>query len=590
MVMNETIDADRGAVVMELARRRGYIWPAFEIYGGIAGFYDYGPLGSALKANIESLWRNYYVIGEGFAEINCPSVTPEAVFIASGHVEQFTDLMVTCRKCGISYRADHLLIAYHENPDTLSLDEVEAMIEGEDVRCPSCDGQFSAPRHFNLMFETQIGPGSGRRGYLRPETAQAMFLDFHHLYRYHREQLPFGVVQIGRGHRNEISPRQGVIRLREFNMAELEYFVDPADKSHPRFERIADEMLTLIPQDGSTHRLSAAEALAAGYIANETLAYYVALTQRILLDIGLVPEFVRFRQHLETEMAHYADDCWDAESLTSNGWVELVGIADRTAYDLGAHIDGSTTDLTAFRKYDEPEIDRRRVAVSDMATLGPRFRAKAKAIADALAALTPAAIAAYEEELETEPDRPLELELADGETVAVPQDCFVMETREEKVHGERFIPHVIEPSYGVDRILYSLLEHAYCEPEEGHRVLRLPAPVAPIKSGVFPLLSKPALVPVAKEIDRELREAGLATYFDDSGSIGRRYFRMDEIGTPFCVTVDFDTLETDEVTLRERDSAEQLYIPRHILADTLAELVAGTTTFTALGATYRAVE
>lgn len=537
--------------VLSLCKRRGFLWPAYEIYGGVAGMYDYGPLGIGLKNNIIDIWRNAYTLGEGFIEIDGPTIGPESVFMASGHVDEFSDAIVTCTGCQESFRADHLLVDHHPNPDSLSKEDMYALMQENGVKCPECKGDLSAPEEFNLMFRTTIGPGSGRVGYLRPETAQGIFVNYIPFYRHMREKLPFGVIQIGRGYRNEISPRQGMIRLREFNMMEAELFVDPEDKSWEAFEDVKDELLTLVPQDGEEVELSLEEAVEKGIIAHQTIAYYMWFTSEFLKMVGVDPQRMRFRQHLSTEMAHYAADCWDAEALLSYGWTELVGVADRGCWDLSRHIDYSKADMTAFKRFDEPKEVEREAIKPNYSLMGPEFKAKSAKIAKALEEIDPSEI-----------DGQVTV-VVEGEEIVVDERFFEIISVKEKVSGEKVIPHVIEPSHGLDRILYTVLEHAFTQKEKGYKLLKLKPEVAPIKVGVFPLMSRDGLEEKAIEIDQDLRLSGIPTYYDDSGSIGRRYARMDEIGTPWCITADYETLKNGTVTIRDRDSAEQI----RILAD-----------------------
>lgn len=554
--------------VFQVAKRRGFLYPSFEIYGGVAGFYDYGPLGAALKANMEELFRRVWVTEEGCAEIHCPAVTPENVFIASGHVAQFTDPMVTCTQCGAPYRADHLIegTGYEGHVPEDDEKQLDALIRETGAKCVRCGGPVGETYPQNLMFGTEIGPGTDRKGYLRPETAQGIFIDFPLLYRHFREKLPFGVIQFGRGYRNEISPRQGMIRLREFNMMEVEIFVDPkAGNTHPRFEDYQERKLILVPaKTEKPVTMTLQQSVDQGLIKNQALATYMAITLDYLLMVGLDPKRVRFRQHLGDEMAHYASDCWDAEFESSRfGWVECVGLADRSAFDLTAHEKGSGVPMRAMRKYDEPQEVTRRKVVVHQKVLGPVFKKSAKAVAAALEATNPNAL---------EGEGPVRLQV-DGEEVEVGREAFDVETVTEKVAGESFTPHVIEPSFGLDRILYASLEHNYHEESatdeetgktEEYRRLALPGAIAPVKAAVFPLVSKSTLPQVAKRIAADLKRAGILTQYDDSGSIGRRYARMDEIGTPFCVTVDFETVgegedpeARDTVTVRHRDTKKQ---------------------------------
>ena len=524
--------------IMMLAKRRGFIYPSFEIYGGVAGFYDYGPLGSQLKNNIENLWRRFYLLKDNCVEINTPTVTLYEVLKASGHVDEFTDLTVDCKKCKQSYKVEEIIEE--------GLTAEEAVKKGK-VKCPNCKADLKDAYPVNLMFTTKIGIGNARDAFLRPETAQGIFTDFHLLYRYGREKLPIGVIQLGRGYRNEVSPRQGIIRLREFSMAEAEVFFDPEDKTHPNFNEVKDKELYLF-DNKKEMKLSVEKAVKDKVINNQALAYYMCLTQEFLLTAGVNPKKFRFRKHASDEMAHYARECWDAELFSERfGWIECVGIADRSAYDLSSHIDSSGTDMFALKKYDKPKTVEVKKIVPNMGVMGPLFKGKAGKIKDAL------------EKMEVKDTKNISVTV-DGEKIKIPEKCYKIVETKEKVSGDKFVPHVIEPSYGIDRILYCVLEHSYHEgkkKDEEYRILKLNSIVAPIKVGVLPLISDEKLVKIAVDIDKKLRDAGISTYYDDGGSIGRRYARMDEIGTPFCITVDHDTLEDKSVTIRERDTTKQ---------------------------------
>ena len=593
---------DKYEKVFELAKRRGFLWNSFELYGGGRGFYDFGPLGSTLKRRIEQIWREFYVIQEGFMEIECPTIGIEEVFVASGHVGGFSDPLCECVNCSEAFRADHLVENVMAAAGTLSADALTKVIRDYEVRCPECGGELGDAYEFNLMFKTTIGPGTGRQGYLRPETAQGMFVDFQRLSRFYRDKLPFGAVQIGKSYRNEIAPRQGVIRLREFTQAECEIFVDPRNKKHPNFERFADKELVLYSQEaqqkGESFRMTVRDAVKAGVIAHEILGYNLALTNEFLTKIGINPAKLRFRQHLKDEMAHYAIDCWDAEIETERfGWVEMVGIADRTDYDLKAHAKVSKTELYVYVEYDEPRIVTRFAVNPNMGKLGPIFKGKAKAVADALKQLS-------EEELSKD-----EIKVTvDGEELTISPDMVSFAEETVKVSGENVVPHVIEPSYGIDRIFYGTMEHAYDEEnvaqkaaesglkgtdeseskadaveaegkndaeaeEETRIVMRFSSAVAPVQVAVLPLLTRKELANPAKEIVAKLREKTLLVNYDDSGTIGRRYRRNDEIGTPYSITVDYDTLTDGTVTIRDRDSMRQVRAPIEGIENMLYELI-----------------
>jgi glycyl-tRNA synthetase len=535
--------------VIELARRRGFIWPAFELYGGAAGFYDYGPLGAPLKR-------------------------------ASGHLSGFSDPLTECKECGEIYRADHLIKHIIEVPDALANDEIYRVIQENDVFCPECGGDLSEIYEFNLMFKTWIGPGGKQPGYLRPETAQGMFVNFPRLLRHYRDRLPFGAVQIGKSYRNEISPRQGVIRLREFSQAEAEIFINPKDKTHPRFSEVADLVMTLYSKQGQergeTEEMTVGEAVEKGIMAHETLAYYVARTCQFLIEAGLSKERLRFRQHKDDEMAHYAADCWDAEAFLDRfGWIEIVGVADRTNYDLKSHMAQSQANLTVFLPFDEPIKQEKLVVRPDMKKLGPIFRKGAKAVADALCALPM-------EDLKRDP---IVVEV-DGEKVEIDPALVSFEMVEEEIRGEEIVPHVIEPSFGIDRILYSVLEHSYREEKvegETRAVLALQNRVVPIQVAVLPLMDRPELIAPAEEIARELRDLDMRVEYDSSGSIGRRYRRNDEVGTPYSVTVDYETLEEGTVTIRDRDSMFQIRVARADVAEKVLALLKGEMEFLEAG-------
>jgi glycyl-tRNA synthetase len=535
--------------LLSLCKRRGFLWPAYDIYGGLAGLYDYGPLGAALKKNIEEHWRKLYVLGEGFHEISCPIVAPEAVFKASGHTDAFSDMYVECTKCGETFRADHLAAGLHEAPASLDEEQLGRLLREKKVRCPSCGGELTDPRRFNLMFKTSVGAGKGKVAYLRPETAQGMFVNFSQVYRFGREKLPVGAVQIGRAFRNEISPRQGLIRLREFSQMEAELFLHPDQKTWPRYKDVKGESLELIPNKGEPLRITLEAAVKAKTVANEALAYFIWLTYKFAIDVGLDASKLRFRQHLEKEMAHYAADCWDLEADIGYGWTELVGIADRGSYDVQAHISHSGADLTAFERFDEAKEVESQVIRPNFGALGPLFKGKAKQVADALSKLPVDSVVGKDGAAVT----------LDGEKQTVPSSCYEVVLKKEKVSGRKLVPHVIEPSYGVDRILFTILDHAYAKKDD-YVTLRLKGLVAPIKAGVFPLMARDGLDEIAGRICDQLTKAGMAAYYDDSGSIGRRYARMDEIGTPCCITVDYDSKQDGKVTIRERDTAKQLRV------------------------------
>jgi len=564
--------------INDLTKRRGFVWPTSECYGAVAGFIDYGPLGSMMKRRIEDIWRSFYVIQEGYYEIECPTIGQESIFIASGHVKGFSDKMFQCPHCREYLRADHVVEGGGiTGASTMTEDQLSAALVP--LPCPACEETIGIVEvfPFNLMFQTTIGPGSQRRGYLRPETAQGMFTDFQRLLRFYRDKLPFGAVQIGKSYRNEISPRQGMIRLREFTQAEAEIFVHPEEKDHPRFSRYAEYEVPLFGQkqqqeNSAPQIITMREAVDKGIIANEYVAYYLALTHQLLVRIGVKPDKLRFRQHLPDELAHYAEDCWDAEILSERfGWVETVGIADRTDYDLKAHEKQSGQSFRVFIQYDTPKRVRRRRVVADMGALGPKYRGKAKDIADALAT--------------TEPGPDGITVTVGSEQFFVPNNLYKVIDEEVDLPGEEVRPHVIEPSYGIDRMCYAVLEQSYDEEVvdgEERRVLRLSPLVAPVQVAVFPLMSRDGLDTIAEQLTHKLHEHHILAEYDDSGAIGRRYRRQDEIGTPFCITIDYDTKENQTVTIRERDTMTQVRVSIDRVPGLISDFIDGKGTFSAI--------
>ena len=411
--------------ITSLSRRRGFIFQSSEIYGGLGSCWDYGPLGVELKNNVKAAWWQRAVRErDDMVGLDAAILMHPKVWEASGHVKGFADPLVECKACHQRWRADAV----------------------KDGRCPDCGGELTEPRMFNLMFKTFMGPVEEEAAvvYLRPETAQGIFVNFTNVMTSMRRKLPLGIAKIGKSFRNEITPGNFVFRTREFEQMEIEYFVKPG----------TDEQWF-------KHWL------------DERFKWY--------LDLGIKPEHLRLRQHGKDELAHYACDCYDIEYLFPMGWMELEGIANRTDFDLTQHAAHSGKDLSYF----------------------------------------------------------------DEET------------------GEHYIPYVIEPSGGVDRAALAFLLDAYDEEvdKEGLRVvLRLHPALAPVKVAVLPLSRKENLAQFARPIHAELRRCFMAQY-DDTQSIGRRYRRQDEIGTPFCVTVDFQSLEDKAVTIRERDSMKQIRVP-----------------------------
>ena len=407
--------------MLSLSKRRGFMFQSSEIYGGLGSTYDYGPLGVELKRNVkEAWWTSVVTERDDVVGLDSAILMHPKIWEASGHVENFSDPLVECKSCNRRYREDQL----------------------ESIKCPECNGEFGDPRRFNLMFRTFMGPveDTSHELFLRPETAQGIFVNFSNVLNASRKKLPFGIAQIGKAFRNEITPGNFTFRTREFEQIEVEFFVKPGD----------DE---------------------------EWLNDWVTTRFQWYVKYGIREENLRLRRHDGDELAHYAKDTYDIEYRFPWGWGELEGIADRTDFDLGRHSSASGTDLTYF----------------------------------------------------------------------------------DEESKERYIPYVIEPSGGVDRATLAFWLDAYDEEPDGdgsRTVLHFHRHLAPISIAVLPLSRNERLTPTARHVYDTIRRT-FSTQYDDAQSIGRRYRRQDEIGTPYCITVDFDSLDDHSVTIRERDSMHQ---------------------------------
>lgn len=485
-----------------LSVRKGFLWPAVDIYGGFAGFYDYGHLGAAMKRNWEDVWLETFLgLSENYHLIDTTIALPESALKASGHVDHFTDLLVRCTKCKETHRADHLLEDITGRPhEGLSAGEADEQIRTLKVRCPKCQGVLGPSQPFNMMFPLAVGPLGTDRAYLRPETAQGAYLNFKREFEALRRKLPLGLAVIGRCFRNEISPRQGAYRMREFLQAELQIFFDPAtwDAEVP-FDAIAGSGIHVaFAEEKGEDRFSIhpAKDLAARGIPR-FYVYHLAVVQDFYLrTLAVPPDRFRFAELSEKERAFYNKVHFDVELKQDSlgGFKEVGGVHYRADHDLAGH------------------------------------QAASKERLDVL------------------------------------------------VEGRRVLPHVLELSFGIDRNLWALLDLGYAQGERA--VLRVAPRLAPISAAVFPLVSKDGLPQRAGALWNRIR--GLRVAYDDGGSIGRRYARMDEVGTPFCVTVDHQTLTDSMVTIRERDSAAQKRVSEEALPATLPRLLSGELAFASL--------
>jgi glycyl-tRNA synthetase len=575
---------DKYELLSDLAKRRGFFWPSFEAYGGVSGYLDLGPLGTRLRRRIEAEWLKLFVSQHAFVEISSPVITPERVFMASGHVEHFKDLMVTCKNCKRHFKADHVITEAMPGrtdiaTEAMSADQIDAFIESNHIACPECGGQLSQAEYFSTMFRTNIGPYGDVPGYGRPEAAQGMFVDFKRVYETTREKLPLGIAQVGTVMRNEISPRQGPIRLREFTIMELEFFFDPAEPDCRFISRVKDvELPLLLTKDreagkSSITHIPTAEAVSKGFVRTEWMAYFMALSIQFACSLGIPSEKQRFEEKLPTERSHYSAQTFDHQVwLDRWGWVEIAGHAYRTDFDLSAHIKYSGVDLSVFKPYRTPVEKKATAVVALGSVLGPLLREKTQSVVKALESMDAGQLKqafAQSGFLEVQ-----------GFKVLPSHVRF--EDRTLRETGRRVVPHVIEPSFGAERIVYSTLEHAYTRVKD-RVVLKLPGHLAPVQMMVFPLMAKDGLPDIASEITEFLAQHEFVVEYDESGTIGRRYARADEVGVPLAVTVDYQTRKDGTVTLRDRDSWAQVRNEWKLVPDLTRKFLQGALRFSDMG-------
>lgn len=635
-----------------LLRRRMFYTNSFEIYGGVSGLFDYGPPGCAVQNNIVDLWRKHFVMEEDMLEVDCTMLTPDQVLRTSGHVDKFADWMCKDPKTGEIFRADHLVeevlearlkgdmeargqkvevdaekeakkkkkvkdikvvklddevVKEYEEVlaqiDNFGGPELEQIIAKYDIRNPTTGGNLLPPVAFNLMFQTSIGPSSNMPGYLRPETAQGQFLNFHKLLDFNGQTMPFASASVGKSFRNEISPRSGLLRVREFLMAEIEHYVDPkGGKKHARFDEMKNVELSLLSRDvqmsGSSEltRMTIGKAVESGLVDNETLGYFLGRIQLFLAKLGVDQSKLRFRQHLANEMAHYAADCWDAELQTSYGWIECVGCADRSAYDLTVHKNKTGAPLVVRETLPEPvHIEEWQIDL-DKKKFGPRFKGDGKTIEAAINGLSQDLREKMSLDLESKGKMELDVAGVGSGKVELEKGLINIEKRTRTENAREYTPNVIEPSFGIGRILYSVMEHVYWSRAGDEyrgvstirlscdcltsQVLSFPPAISPTKVLLVPLSGHKDFQPIVQHLMTKLRRLGISTRVDDSSaSIGRRYARNDELGTPFGITVDFQSVKDKTVTLRDRDSTKQVRATEDEIAQALESLVDGNETW-----------
>ncbi|KAK3717857.1 Glycine--tRNA ligase 1, mitochondrial [Vermiconidia calcicola] len=610
-------DFDRGTFE-SLLRRKVFLWQSFEPYGAVKGLFDYGPPLETLEAEVINIWRDHFIRTEKMMALKCSMLTPYEVLKTSGHVDKFADYMCKDPKTGEILRSDHLIKDVLETRlksdkeargekiedaeedqkkkkkqakaakaavklddsvrqdyehtlatlDDCTGDDMGALIKKHDIRNPTSGNEVEPPVSVNLMFQTQIGATGKEPAFLRPETAQGQFLSFQKLLEYSDGQLPFASASIGYSFRNELSPRSGLLRVREFLMAEVEHFVDPASgKKHPKFHTVRDVTLPLLSrttqnEGGSTpETLTIGEAVDSKLVDNETLGYFLVRIQAFMAKIGIDMRKLRFRQHMQNEMAHYAADCWDCELLSSYGWIECVGCADRSAFDLSVHMKATGVPLQVREPLKEPRRVEEWTALLDKKKSGPKFKKDAGKVQAALDGLSQDVREKLSISLRDEGKVSVDVAGVEGGKVELGKELVTFQKESRTETMREYIPNVIEPSFGIGRILYSLMEHVYWTREDdiARSVMSFLPTVAPIKVLVVPLQKDARFATLLQTLSDRLDEDQISFRVDQSGvSIGKRYSRNDELGIPFGITVDYQSLEDNSFTLRDRDSTKQV--------------------------------
>ncbi|MEM1545277.1 MAG: glycine--tRNA ligase [Candidatus Methanomethylicia archaeon] len=546
--------------IVDLARRRGFFWPSSEIYGGVSGFIDFGPLGFLLKKNIEEKWRKWFILRhqDFIYEIETPIIMPERVFEASGHLQHFTDTIVECLNCRRKFRADHLIEVATglKNLEGYTPSQLVEIIRNRNIKCPECGGELSDVRTFLLLFKTNIGPYNESIGYARPEAAQGMFTTFMRIFRTQREKLPIGIAQVGKVLRNEISPRQGLIRLREFTIMELELFFDKNNPSCDLINEYLNEKLRLLPEvmvekaieEGI--EVTVDEALKKGYILNPWNAYFMVLAKKFILELGVSENKQRFVAKLKSERAHYSAQTYDQQVLVDKwGWIEVSGHAYRTDYDLRRHMIFSGQEMYVHKKLSHQMDVEVIEAIPKIDLIKEKYPKDFNNVIKILREIDSDFLKKALDELGKYNVKGFE----------ITRDIVEFKASRTLSSSRKFIPNVAEPSFGLERLVYIVMENAYSE-VNNRVVLKLPRDIAPIQVIVLPLVNRGGIPEKAIYICKMLRNNGFITEYDDKGSIGRRYARADEIGIPVAITIDGQTLEDNTVTVRDRDTWKQVRV------------------------------
>ncbi len=567
-----------------ILNKNQFIVPSFSEYGGFSGFHDYGILGTKLKNNFLREWRDMFLHNENIDEIETPIVMPYEILKTSGHVDRFTDYVVT-DKNGEVYRADHLVKDYFKNNgmndlvdkvDSYSASQLEFQINKYKMLELSADNDGNPiPLKVmakNLMFATDaICKNDNNVDFLRPELAQGIFVNFNLFKQFYKKEPPFGIAQIGKSYRMEISPKT-FTRMREFTQAEIEYFCDPNDKTHSKFDEIKDCKIPILSSSmqQNNKRLTiyrVDEATVNGIINSQLMAYFMVRVYQFAIKMNLKENKVRFRQHLPNEMAHYANQCWDLECLVNDDWLECVGIADRGSYDLEAH--SKYSNLVARRKLDNPISINRLTIDLDKRLVGQKYKSVAKDIFEYFDSIDQNKMAKIKETLEREDFMNISI---NDLNYTITKDMVKFENKKITMEYEDYYPHVIEPSFGIDRLIYAIIDHNYYEREEDNRrlVISLPECLAPYDIAVFALHNKENMNNLTNKIKEELKRKKYKVYVDNSSvAIGKKYVRIDEIGIKYAITIDPGSLIDNMVTIRDRDSMKQIRVPIDKLTSSL---------------------